>query len=167
MCTEAIYNSHTLLLLTGEETGAVCTCVQMLSMCNTNSHIWLCRGHQQLSSHILLLPTGQQAEPACKGHTVMVKFCYCQQVNRLEQLCSNLCAEAMQHYYNSHIFRGPNSALSDEGLSQQVDVQFFNNTPVIQLISAQVSWQLSLAAVGKASRPVLFTGLTGRQQGQL
>ena len=45
----------------------------------------------------------------------------------------------MQHYYNSHIFRGPNSALSDEGLSQQVDVQFFNNTPVIQLISAQVS----------------------------
>lgn len=123
--------------------------------------------HQQLSSHILLLPTGEQVGPVCKGHAIMVKFCYCQQVNRLEQLCSNLCAEAMQHYYNSHIFRGPNSALSDEGLSQQVDVQFFNNTPVIQLISAQVSWQPSLAAVGKASRPVVFTGLAGRQRGRL
>ena len=33
----------------------------------------------------------------------LVPFCYCWQVNRLEQLCSNLCAEAMQHYYDSHI----------------------------------------------------------------
>ncbi|XP_076460161.1 uncharacterized protein LOC143293130 [Babylonia areolata] len=66
------------------------------------------------------------------------------EVKGLEQLCSNLCAEAMQHYYNSHMFRGPISALSDEGLSQPVDVQYFNNTPVIQLISAQNTGILSL-----------------------
>ncbi|KAL8600885.1 hypothetical protein ACOMHN_045023 [Nucella lapillus] len=66
------------------------------------------------------------------------------EVNGLEQVCSNLCAEAMQHYYNSHLFRGPSSALTDEGLSQPVDVLYFNNTPVIHLISAQNTGILSV-----------------------
>ncbi|GFR96071.1 myosin-XV [Elysia marginata] len=64
--------------------------------------------------------------------------------NRLEQLCSNLCAEAMQHYYNTHVFRAPADALQDEGIQQEVDVCYFNNTPVIELLSAQSVGILSI-----------------------
>ena len=58
MCTETIYNSHILLLLTDEQTGAVCTCVQRLSVTVT-----FC----------------------CATNNSAVTFCYCQLVNRLDQ----------------------------------------------------------------------------------
>ncbi|XP_046361529.2 unconventional myosin-IXb-like [Haliotis rufescens] len=66
------------------------------------------------------------------------------EVNQLEQLCVNLCAEAMQNFYNSHMFRSPLEALHEEGIQPEIDIVHFNNMPVIELLSSQTNGIVSI-----------------------
>ena len=49
------------------------------------------------------------------------------QSNGLEQMCINLCAETLQHFYNTHVFIGTQQACADEGIQPNMEVIFFNN----------------------------------------
>lgn len=54
---------------------------------------------------------------------------------RLEQLCVNLCAETVQHFYNTHVFKSAAESCRDEGvISAQPD--YADNVPAIDLISS-------------------------------
>ncbi|XP_041362626.1 unconventional myosin-IXb-like isoform X2 [Gigantopelta aegis] len=66
------------------------------------------------------------------------------EVNHLEQLCINLCAETMQNFYNIHVFRAPIEALHEEGIQLEIDIAFFDNTPIIELISSEGNGILSI-----------------------
>ncbi|KAJ8318178.1 hypothetical protein KUTeg_003269, partial [Tegillarca granosa] len=61
------------------------------------------------------------------------------EVNRLEQLCINLCAETMQHYYNTHIFKSTSQALQEEDIRVETEVAYFDNEPILELLSSQRS----------------------------
>ncbi len=58
--------------------------------------------------------------------------------SRLEQLCINLCAETMQHFYNTHIFKSSVESCREEDISLDVAVEYADNVPVIDLISSLV-----------------------------
>jgi len=58
---------------------------------------------------------------------------------QLEHLCINLCAETMQHFYNTHIFKSSIESCRDEGVHCDVDVDYVDNVPCIDLISSLVS----------------------------
>lgn len=64
----------------------------------------------------------------------------------LEHLCINLCAETMQHFYNTHIFKSSIESCRDEGIGCEVEIDYVDNVPCIDLISSLVSvwfeWQL-------------------------
>ena len=64
------------------------------------------------------------------------------EINRLEQLCINLCAETMQHYYNTLIFKRTQDALKEEGLQAELEVSYSDNQPTLELLSAQVGYCL-------------------------
>ena len=57
----------------------------------------------------------------------------------LFQLCINLCAETMQHFYNTHIFKSSVESCREEGIQLDVSVEYVDNVPVIDLISSLVS----------------------------
>ncbi len=59
--------------------------------------------------------------------------------NFLFQLCINLCAETMQHFYNTHIFKSSVESCREEGIQLDVSVEYVDNVPVIDLISSLVS----------------------------
>ena len=59
----------------------------------------------------------------------------------LLQLCINLCAETMQHFYNTHIFKSSVESCREEGISLDIDIEYVDNVPVIDLISSLVSSQ--------------------------
>ncbi|XP_077867998.1 unconventional myosin-X-like [Saccoglossus kowalevskii] len=61
------------------------------------------------------------------------------QNNQFEQLCSNLCSETLQHYYNIHVFKSTQECCRDEGIPCEVDLDYQDNTPVIELISAPLT----------------------------
>ena len=58
--------------------------------------------------------------------------------SQLEHLCINLCAETMQHFYNTHIFKSSIESCRDEGISCDVEVDYVDNVPCIDLISSLV-----------------------------
>lgn len=59
--------------------------------------------------------------------------------SQLEHLCINLCAETMQHFYNTHIFKSSIESCRDESISCDVEVDYVDNVPCIDLISSLVS----------------------------
>lgn len=58
---------------------------------------------------------------------------------QLEHLCINLCAETMQHFYNTHIFKSSIESCRDEGIRCDVEVDYVDNVPCIDLVSSLVS----------------------------
>lgn len=64
------------------------------------------------------------------------------QPSQLEHLCINLCAETMQHFYNTHIFKSSIESCRDEGIHCDVEVDYVDNVPCIDLISSLVSFYL-------------------------
>lgn len=60
--------------------------------------------------------------------------------SQLEHLCINLCAETMQHFYNTHIFKSSIESCRDEGIRCDVEVDYVDNVPCIDLISSLVSF---------------------------
>ena len=57
----------------------------------------------------------------------------------------NLCAETLQHFYNTHVFRTALDACAEEDIQSELDISYFDNAPIIELISSQVgSFEQSL-----------------------
>ncbi|XP_048762789.2 unconventional myosin-VIIa-like isoform X2 [Ostrea edulis] len=66
------------------------------------------------------------------------------QKNQLEQLCMNLCAETIQHFYNTHIFKSTMQALRDENIQTEVEVRYLDNEPILELLTSQRNGILSI-----------------------
>lgn len=64
--------------------------------------------------------------------------------SQLEHLCINLCAETMQHFYNTHIFKSSVESCRDEGIMIDTDVDYVDNVPCIDLISSLRTGLLSM-----------------------
>lgn len=77
--------------------------------------------------------------------------------SQLEHLCINLCAETMQHFYNTHIFKSSIESCRDEGIRCDVEVDYVDNVPCIDLISSLVS---SLYGKQQPGNRYLFKHLT-------
>ncbi|CAH1367105.1 unconventional myosin-Ia isoform X2 [Tenebrio molitor] len=67
--------------------------------------------------------------------------------SQLEHLCINLCAETMQHFYNTHIFKSSIESCRDEGINCEVEVDYVDNVPCIDLISSLRTGLLSMLDV--------------------
>ncbi|XP_047737603.1 myosin-A [Hyalella azteca] len=67
--------------------------------------------------------------------------------SHLEHLCINLCAETMQHFYNTHIFKSSVESCREEGISSIVEVDYVDNVPCIDLISSLRTGLLSMLDV--------------------
>lgn len=67
--------------------------------------------------------------------------------SQLEHLCINLCAETMQHFYNTHIFKSSIESCRDEGINFEVEVDYVDNVPCIDLISSLRTGLLSMLDV--------------------
>lgn len=44
--------------------------------------------------------------------------------SRLEHLCANLCAETMQHFYNTHVFKSSAESCREEGVACALEVTY-------------------------------------------
>lgn len=64
--------------------------------------------------------------------------------SHLEHLCINLCAETMQHFYNTHIFKSSVESCRDEGIICDAEVDYVDNVPCIDLISSLRTGLLSM-----------------------
>lgn len=67
--------------------------------------------------------------------------------SQLEHLCINLCAETMQHFYNTHIFKSSIESCRDEGINCEVEVDYVDNVPCIDLVSSLRTGLLSMLDV--------------------
>ena len=56
----------------------------------------------------------------------------------MEQLCINLCEETLQHFYNTHVFKSTEESCIEEGIQSDMDICYFENAPIVELISSQV-----------------------------
>lgn len=63
---------------------------------------------------------------------------------QLEHLCINLCAETMQHFYNTHIFKSSVESCRDEGIQCDTEIDYVDNVPCIDLISSLRTGLLSM-----------------------
>ncbi|XP_067936089.1 unconventional myosin heavy chain 6-like isoform X2 [Watersipora subatra] len=59
------------------------------------------------------------------------------QGTQLERLCSNIGAEAIQHFYNMHMFHQLLDSYDDDNISIQSDIRWYDNSSTIQLLSQQ------------------------------
>ncbi|ESO94837.1 hypothetical protein LOTGIDRAFT_215365 [Lottia gigantea] len=59
------------------------------------------------------------------------------EVNNLEKLCRNLCAEKVHHHFIKHTFITPEEILRDECVSPDIDIRYTNNSQVIDLLYSQ------------------------------
>jgi myosin heavy subunit len=64
------------------------------------------------------------------------------QPSQLEHLCINLCSETMQHFYNTHIFKSSIESCRDEGIRCDVEVDYVDNVPCIDLVSSLVCFMI-------------------------
>ncbi|XP_075149902.1 unconventional myosin-IXb-like dachs isoform X2 [Haematobia irritans] len=71
---------------------------------------------------------------------------------QLEHLCINLCAETMQHFYNTHIFKSSVESCRDEGIICDTEVDYVDNVPCIDLISSLRTGLLSMLDAECAAR---------------
>lgn len=60
------------------------------------------------------------------------------QPSQLEHLCINLCAETMQHFFNTHIFKSSIESCREEGIQCELEPDYVDNVPCIDLISSLV-----------------------------
>ncbi|XP_026464689.1 unconventional myosin-IXb [Ctenocephalides felis] len=67
--------------------------------------------------------------------------------SQLEHLCINLCAETMQHFYNTHIFKSSVESCRDENIQCDIEVDYVDNVPCIDLISSLRTGLLSMLDV--------------------
>ncbi|XP_046398448.1 unconventional myosin-Ia [Ischnura elegans] len=67
--------------------------------------------------------------------------------SQLEHLCINLCAETMQHFYNTHVFKSSIESCRDEGIQCSVQADYVDNVPCIDLISSLRTGLLSMLDV--------------------
>ncbi|XP_071447803.1 unconventional myosin-XIX [Hetaerina americana] len=67
--------------------------------------------------------------------------------SQLEHLCINLCAETMQHFYNTHVFKSSIESCRDEGIQCSVQAEYVDNVPCIDLISSLRTGLLSMLDV--------------------
>lgn len=58
----------------------------------------------------------------------------------MEHLCINLCAETMQHFFNTHIFKSSIESCREEGIQCELEPDYVDNVPCIDLISSLVSF---------------------------
>lgn len=102
-------------------------------LCCQTRHRWL---HWHLG-HVRLR--------GCQGTSLRDMVCvWCQdpcvdQPSQLEQLCINLCAETMQHFYNTHIFKSSIESCREEGVRSDIEIDYVDNVPCIDFISSLVS----------------------------
>ena len=68
----------------------------------------------------------------------MTFLCIFLQNNQLEQLCINLSAETLQHFYTTHTFKSVEEACIEEGIQADMDIHYVENAPIVELISSQV-----------------------------
>ena len=67
--------------------------------------------------------------------------------SQLEHLCLNLCSETMQHFYNTHIFKSSLESCREEGIDCEIDVDYVDNVPCIDVISSLQTGLLSMLDV--------------------
>lgn len=67
--------------------------------------------------------------------------------SQLEHLCINLCAETMQHFYNTHIFKSSVESCRDEEITCEIEIDYVDNVPCIDLISSLRTGLLSMLDV--------------------
>ncbi|RWS15743.1 unconventional myosin-IXb-like protein [Dinothrombium tinctorium] len=72
--------------------------------------------------------------------------------SHLEQLCINLCAETMQHFYNTHIFKSSTESLREEGVKTEVEIDYVDNVACIDFISSLRTGLLSILDVESSLR---------------
>ncbi|XP_077527396.1 unconventional myosin-IXb-like dachs isoform X2 [Haemaphysalis longicornis] len=68
-------------------------------------------------------------------------------LSQLEHLCINLCAETMQHFYNTHVFKSSMEACREEGVLADLEIEYADNVPCIDLISSLRTGLLSMVDV--------------------
>ncbi|KAM7296005.1 unconventional myosin-VIIa [Ixodes scapularis] len=68
-------------------------------------------------------------------------------LSQLEHLCINLCAETMQHFYNTHVFKSSMEACREEGVLSDLEIEYADNVPCIDLISSLRTGLLSMVDV--------------------
>jgi hypothetical protein len=49
----------------------------------------------------------------------------------------------MQHFYNTHIFKSTMGSLREEEVETDVEVNYFDNEPILELLSSQVKLFIS------------------------
>ncbi|GFY45184.1 unconventional myosin-Vb [Trichonephila inaurata madagascariensis] len=67
--------------------------------------------------------------------------------SHLEHLCINLCAETLQHFYNTHVFKSSIESCREEGVQSDLQVDYVDNVPCIDLISSLRTGLLSMLDV--------------------
>ncbi|RWS31912.1 unconventional myosin-IXb-like protein [Leptotrombidium deliense] len=72
--------------------------------------------------------------------------------SHLEQLCINLCAETMQHFYNTHIFKSSMESLREETVKSEVEIDYNDNVACIDFISSLRTGLLSILDVESSLR---------------
>ncbi|XP_064073394.1 unconventional myosin-IXAa isoform X2 [Vanessa tameamea] len=72
--------------------------------------------------------------------------------SRLEHLCANLCAETMQHFYNTHVFKSSAESCREEGVTGALEVEYVDNVPCIDLVSSLRTGLLAALDVECAAR---------------
>lgn len=90
---------------------------------------------------------------------------------RLEQLCANLSAETMQHFYNTHVFKSAAESCREEGVSAP-EPEYADCVPCIDLVSSLRGGLLALldaecAAGGTADSYVARALRAHRRAGRL
>lgn len=65
-------------------------------------------------------------------------------IAHIEHLLINLCAETMQHFYNTHIFKSSIESCRDENIAYDTEIDYVDNVPCIDLISSLKTGLLSL-----------------------
>ncbi|XP_075739430.1 unconventional myosin-IXb-like dachs isoform X3 [Rhipicephalus microplus] len=68
-------------------------------------------------------------------------------LSQLEHLCINLCAETMQHFYNTHVFKSSMEACREEGVLADLEIEYADNVPCIDLVSSLRTGLLSMVDV--------------------
>ncbi|XP_048575754.1 unconventional myosin-IXb isoform X2 [Nematostella vectensis] len=66
------------------------------------------------------------------------------EVNGLNQICVNLCAETIQHFYNTRIFKTTEEYCREEGLLSELDLDYIDNAACIELLTCQSAGVLTL-----------------------
>ncbi|KAK2140441.1 hypothetical protein LSH36_1352g00024 [Paralvinella palmiformis] len=64
--------------------------------------------------------------------------------NTLEQLCINLSSETLQHFYNTFVFKTTEESYIEEGIQADMDIHYYENAPIVELLSSQKTGVLSL-----------------------